>query len=280
MTAILVSWPYLTKPMIDAVARGMADGSISGFLMDSGAFTAHQAGQTLSVSDYMGFIKGLGFSPTRYFQLDVIGDPQATMVNLEKMYEAGYEPIPIWQRGADPGVIPRMYELSPDLVALGGLVGNIPYARHVVANVWPQGRPYHLLGCTHLGMMARFRPPSVDSSTFLSIARFGKFQIYMGKGRFGSALTFGNRAPSPRERQFIRACGINPNELRRKAAWTRAESIAIRVGYAAWELYRRDLLKIGVKLYFALDTPRELGHVIDACRTADRIILNQEQRMI
>ena len=196
MTAVLVSWPYVIGAMVERLYDGLADGLIHSLLIDSGAFTAWKHGTTLDIREYIQFVKTMPFEPTGYFQLDVIGDPVATLVNLERMYDAGLKPIPVWTVGAPEEHIARMYELSPAMVALGGLVGNPPYTKHLLENLWPQDKVYHLLGVAHHGILARYRPPSTDTSSWLSGPRYGRFTLYRGNGRWHKPLEYHGRRPT------------------------------------------------------------------------------------
>jgi len=116
---LLVAFPYM-KPEVVEQIRKLRHARI---LVDSGAFTAWKAGKSVDLDEYCRFIEALGDLPWRYFMLDVVGDPAATMKNYEIMLNRGFNPIPIFTRGEDPSVLEDYYKTS-DVVGVGGLVGT------------------------------------------------------------------------------------------------------------------------------------------------------------
>ena len=71
----LVAYPYC-KPDVFEVLKNQT--LPYRFLLDSGAFTAHNAGKVITLDDYCRFIEAMPIKPWRYFQLDVVGDPDKT----------------------------------------------------------------------------------------------------------------------------------------------------------------------------------------------------------
>lgn len=71
----LVAYPYC-KPDVFEVLKNQT--LPYRFLLDSGAFTAHNAGKVITLDDYCRFIEAMPVKPWRYFQLDVVGDPDKT----------------------------------------------------------------------------------------------------------------------------------------------------------------------------------------------------------
>lgn len=71
----LVAYPYC-KPDVFEVLKNQT--LPYRFLLDSGAFTAHNAGKVITLDDYCRFIEAMPIKPWRYFQLDVVGDPEKT----------------------------------------------------------------------------------------------------------------------------------------------------------------------------------------------------------
>lgn len=89
----LVAYPYC-KPDVFEVLKNQT--LPYRFLLDSGAFTAHNAGKVITLDDYCRFIEAMPIKPWRYFQLDVVGDPEKTARNYEKMLERGFTPVPVF----------------------------------------------------------------------------------------------------------------------------------------------------------------------------------------
>ena len=114
---VLVAFPYFKGAMGQLLAERADDVLL---LIDSGAFTAWQAGETIALDDYCRFIETLPIKPWRYFQLDVVGNPDETVKNYDEMRRRGFDPIPIFTRGADPAILDYFYSQT-DLVGVGGL---------------------------------------------------------------------------------------------------------------------------------------------------------------
>lgn len=109
----LVAYPYC-KPDVFEVLKNQT--LPYRFLLDSGAFTAHNAGKVITLDDYCRFIETMPIKPWRYFQLDVVGDPEKTARNYEKMLERGFTPVPVFTHNESLSRLDQLYETS-DLFA-------------------------------------------------------------------------------------------------------------------------------------------------------------------
>ena len=63
-------------------------------MADSGAYSAWKRGIELSLEGYMNWLTENDIK--QYFNMDVVGDPAASMANLQKMEAAGFTPIPVF----------------------------------------------------------------------------------------------------------------------------------------------------------------------------------------
>lgn len=170
---LLVAYPYMKKDILEElkVTRDLR------LLIDSGAFTAWKAGSSINVDDYCTFLESLGSLPWRYFMLDVIGDPAATMKNYELMLKRGFKPIPIFTRGESVSVLEDYYKTS-DVVGIGGLVGtrgNKGFVKGIMKHVGD--RKVHWLGFSGLPFINAYRPYMCDSSSWASSVRFGSLTV-------------------------------------------------------------------------------------------------------
>lgn len=160
-------------------------------LIDSGAFTAFTQGKTIRPEDYADW--SLGFRGRwadklaflRFFNLDVIGDQDASWKNQAVLERAGVPVIPIVTYGADLKHVERALEY--DYFALGGLV---PYAKDrdrlgawldrcfaIVTKAYKQRGSMpkvHLLGIAQKWAVERYPCYSSDASSWISGLRFGK----------------------------------------------------------------------------------------------------------
>lgn len=251
---VLMAYPYLTPPALK-FWRDNQD-SID-MLVDSGAFTAWKSGNPIQLDDYCRFLDGLEMKPWRYFALDVIGDPAATEKNYETMLQRGFKPVPIFTRGESTSVIDDLYKTS-DTIAVGGLVQtrqNKAFVNHVMKII--NKRKVHLLGFCRQEYLLAHRPTSVDSSSWLSPAQFGRSYIYLGNLKYETYTKEEARKRPPSKL----ACRIlrdkykldyrrfkDPMEWRNLGRQYDTMLTILQAMQIYW--YQQDMAKYGVK-YFA-----------------------------
>jgi hypothetical protein len=159
---------------------------IRGFVLDSGAFTAHASGKPIKVEDYRDAVRrymDIGITISEVFSLDVIGDWKGTKQNTEYLWSQGIRAIPAFHYG-EPEDVLLGYAKDYPKIALGGAVG-LPrkekerWTQQCFARVWP--KPIHGFG---FGLWAPEKFPfhSVDCSDWEgSAARFGQWKAFGGK---------------------------------------------------------------------------------------------------
>lgn len=248
---VLVAYPYCSDRMQE-IAKEL--GSSLRFVLDSGAFTSWKLGKEIRLDDYCKFIESLPVTPWRYFTLDVIGDPEATMKNYQTMLRRGFKPVPIFTRGEDPSVIDEYYETS-DVVGVGGLVGtkgNRGFVKGIMSKIGK--RKVHWLGFTNLEFVKHFKPYMCDTSAWESVARYGQLRLYMGRGRF-KALNkkdFANK-PDPEVLNRIRGFGIDPYKLAKDEHWRGGYSAARELAaYNTVNLSMDVETNLGTKYFLAV----------------------------
>ena len=96
-------------------------GSFSSVMLDSGAFSAFRSGKVIDALEYCDFIERNWDEIDIYVSLDVIGDAEASLVNLKLMESRGLSPMPVFHYGEDFDLLRRMRDSYP-LVGLGGMV--------------------------------------------------------------------------------------------------------------------------------------------------------------
>lgn len=247
---ILVAYPYC-KPRILALLGEL--GTDVRFLLDSGAFSAFNAGTVISLDDYCRFIETSPVTPWRYFNLDVIGDAAGSARNYAIMRARGLTPVPIFTRGADVAEIDEMYETS-DLVGIGGVAlrHNPPYRYLKAVHQKTAGRPLHLLGIASPEWLHYFRPYSCDSTSFNRAMRYGLMDVYLGDGKFAkfycgkrlqSAQSHNALAGPPNEKviQAVRGMGFDPYALARYENWSKDAGIARWVSTFSWVRFSMDI---------------------------------------
>lgn len=257
---ILVAYPYVTATILGELARFAADVR---FVLDSGAFTAWKAGKPIALDDYCRFIERLPVRPWRYFALDVVGDPEATLRNYETMRARGFTPMPVFTRGEALAALDAYYENS-DVVGIGGLVGT-PGNKGFVNGIMRHagGRRLHLLGFANDEYMRAYRPYMCDSSTWISPLRFGLIKLYRdGRPISVQKADFAKR-PSVEVLALVREFGIDPRELGRAEQWVnrgRGESALERLTFRATVRQQLDTRRmLGTHLFMAVTTFEQIA---------------------
>ena len=154
--------------------------------LDSGAYSAFSQGVTVDIDEYIDFIKAHQKYLAVYANLDVIGDPVATMKNQKYMESKGLKPLPCFHFGEDFKYL-DYYLDRYDYLAFGGMVG-----KHTPAlSSWldktfniicdqesrlPRVK-VHGYGMTSLMLMIRYPWYSVDSTSWVVQSRLGDIMV-------------------------------------------------------------------------------------------------------
>lgn len=141
------------------------------WVMDSGAFSAHNSGVEISLADYMDTCRRLLAEDqqlTEVFALDVIGDWRAGLKNCETMWRNGIEAIPCFHFGEPWDLLLGLAKDYPK-IAIGGCVGigrkqKHEFAEQCFARVWP--KKIHGFGFGAADPVKLLPFHSVDASTW------------------------------------------------------------------------------------------------------------------
>ena len=154
--------------------------------LDSGAYSASTQGITINLDEYIDFIKSHEKHLAVYANLDVIGDPVATLKNQRIMEEAGLCPLPCFHFGEDFRYL-HYYMENYDYIAMGGMVGR----KSRDLSSWLD-KCFNLLcdnsdrvpkikvhgyGMTSILLMIRYPWYSVDSTSWVVQSRLGDILI-------------------------------------------------------------------------------------------------------
>lgn len=261
-TNVLVAYPYATDKIVERLSILRSNGA--NVYIDSGAFSAYNAGKTIRLSEYMAFIDRLPFRPTGYFQLDVVGDRDATLRNLRVQYDAGQRPIAVFQRGMPASDLETLYQYT-DIVGVGGL-GNstrkAEYCKFVGRHA--SGRGLHLLGHVSAPTIAAVKPTSCDSTNWMFGSRGLAVMLYGGRGkRYGFHRGQWRSGKTDKDTwTTLRSYGVTQDDLRTETFWKRGINVVgarsiIRLSSEAEALY-------GSHVYLACGTVTDLDIVYDA----------------
>jgi hypothetical protein len=255
----------LSAPAIKVLQERAAD---LRWVLDSGAFTAWKAGKPIALDDYCRFLETLPVQPWRYFTLDVIGDPHASLKNYETMLARGFTPVPIFTRGESLDMLDEYYKTS-DLVGVGGLVGtngNKGFVNGVMKRI--AGRKVHLLGFTNLEYISVYRPYMCDSSSWASAMQYASIKLYAhGKVVAVSKKDF-VKPPSPRILALFAEMGLEARALARKEQWVntgRGENMIEKVAFRSFTRHQLEVRQhLGTHLFMAVASDWQIRCAHDA----------------
>jgi hypothetical protein len=236
-TNLLESYHYIHRQtFVDSIR---ADGRK--VFLDSGAFSAFTKGVEVDLPKYCEYIKrnkdiiehvdGTLLASV----LDGIGDPLKTWQNQLAMEQLGVRPLPCFHYGEDERYL-EWYIANYDYITLGGMVPiSTPQLKLWLDRIWEKyltdgsGRPrvkVHGFGLTTVSLMERYPWYSVDSSSWVQIARVGGM-LLMPEAR---VINVSNQSPQRRvEGQHIdtlapplrkaveeklQACGVDTERMR------------------------------------------------------------------
>lgn len=198
LPGLLVSFVYLK-----AFDSNRAKFHFRDWVMDSGAFSAHNSGKVIDLVEFTELAKErLATDPqlTEVFSLDVIGDWRASEANTKKMWAMGVPAIPTWHKGEPWDLLVAMARDYPK-IALGGLVGLRTTAKkeligQAFARVWKEVGPtkIHGLGVGSEEIILAFPFHSVDATNW-----------EMGPCAFGRWASFGGQNLQIRGKHNLRA---------------------------------------------------------------------------
>lgn len=156
-------------------------------LLDSGAYSAFTKGKSVSLIDYMAYIKANEAEITKYISLDVIGDPYITKEYYNIMIGKGFSPIPVYHYGEDIEDLRFYVERGSMSVALGNTVpirdkGKVGMWCASLKKQFP-GVRFHLLGSSSIKIIQSGVVDSCDSSAWYMQAVNGKPRTIAGKSK-------------------------------------------------------------------------------------------------
>lgn len=203
---VLESYHYLYRP--GAVSRVRNDG-IKIFL-DSGAFSAFTMGVDVDLPAYCQYVLENKDIIEQVDDaicasvLDGIGDPQKTYENQLEMERRGVRPLPCFHYGEDERYL-EYYMANYSYITIGGMVPiSTPQLYLWLDRIWEKyltdgsGRPrlrVHGFGLTTMGLVERYPWYSVDSSSWVQVARNGGMMLYPE----ARTVSVSNQSPSRKD---------------------------------------------------------------------------------
>lgn len=179
----LVSYHYFRDP---AILHTLARGGLR-LIGDSGAFSAHSLGATITLDEYAAWCQATMDATTWHAGLDVIGDAAGTWDNWVNLRTLGVESVPTIHYGTDPTVLDRYADEGIDFLGLGGMVPLKSEPQRLlrwclqVMRYARDNHPtmrFHGWGVTHPDLLMNLPWWSVDSSGFGASYRFGRMSLW------------------------------------------------------------------------------------------------------
>lgn len=156
-------------------------------LLDSGAYSAFTKGKSVSLIDYMAYIKANENEINQYISLDVIGDPYITKAYYNIMLGKGFSPIPVYHFGEDIETLRFYVERGSQVVALGNTVpirdkGKVALWCDSLKKQFPDVI-FHLLGSSSMKIIQSGVVDTCDSSAWYMQAVNGNPRTIGGKSK-------------------------------------------------------------------------------------------------
>jgi len=166
---VMISYQYLggQASKVAEDYRGMIDL----LYLDSGAFSASKGRSSITLSEYLGYLKMYGHLFDAVFNFDdKFDDPEHNLNNqlfLEKGLEGtGIKPIPVVHDPKDPFGEFEMYaELGHDFIAIGSNKKLKDDVFERIKKEFPNVK-IHMFGTLERKMLFKHKPYSADSSSF------------------------------------------------------------------------------------------------------------------
>lgn len=261
---VLVSPGCFLGSKLDTVLEECPDWT---WLLDSGAYTNFTSGKDVVTLDgFAELVTRHHDRVWRYFNLDVIGDHEASMAQFAELRGRGLDPIPVFQRG---GTAEQLSELldGHELVGIGGIAGVLTrtgdrdYLRQVMQVAGTRRDRIHLLGVGVRETISRYRPFSVDSASLGNSRMYGHISLFHD----GEMVTF-SKSPSQKGKgayvrpsvgrgRILRSYGLRWEDLGDGEAW-RTGGACLVAANVSWIRYSRFIYRTTGTRLFLVDNPR------------------------
>lgn len=182
LPGLLVSYYYLPQFLENRHRYHYRD-----WVMDSGAFSAHNSGAEIKLEEYIDKCKELMATDptlTEIYSLDVIGDWKGSLKNTEKMWKAGVPAIPCFHADEPWDALIGMARDYPK-IALGGVAlaksgKKMAWAKQCFARVWPK-KIHGFAFCSETAVLS-LPFHSVDATSWeIGPCKYGQWRAFGGQ---------------------------------------------------------------------------------------------------
>lgn len=165
------------------------------FFLDSGAFSAWTKNAQIKVEEYVDYVHSKPGRWSAVSCLDVIGDFRATMKNQAYMESRGVKALPVFHMSNPQESYMALERLCEEYeyFSLGGVAGanfgvkkkqaHLDKCFNIIGRYWRKGKKVkvHGFGVTNRTFVERYPFYSCDSTSWMSVARFGGAITFDGK---------------------------------------------------------------------------------------------------
>lgn len=210
---------------------------------DSGGFSAFSQGVIVDLDSYARWLVRWKSRLHHYANLDVIGDPRASLRNQILLERKGLRPLPVLHVGSDPEEIRTYRARGYEMMCLGGMVPLLPVVAsslrgdqihpavdwlskcHEVAK--EEGVILHGFGATNIAVMRAWPWVSVDSSSWATGFRFGRVTVFDPLRKTIARLACRDTQTLLSYASVLRFYGVDPMDLIRDGDKTRIALVTL-----------------------------------------------------
>jgi len=175
---LLFSYFYISKKKVNLLSISKDKFVNGNIFLDSSGFSAFTVKALIDINKYCDYIHQNKNILTVYANLDVIGDGEASLKNLNYMESQGLNPLPVFHYGEDWSLLDE-YIKKYNYFAIGGTV-QLKKDKKVMYKFLDncfsrvnQKIKIHGFGVTAIDLLKRYPFYSVDSSTWISTSIYG-----------------------------------------------------------------------------------------------------------
>ena len=183
---ILISYAYWSEKW---EKRPVITSKQSDVFLDSGAYSVFTGAAKITLEQYLYFLKHHKHLFWNYINLDVIGNPEQSEYNFQKLRSAGLNPTPVFTRQVGVTAAEREKSLedmceASDFICIGGLAKDIKkkstrdYLFKICDYLSKRNKRYHLLGIGNTSLLQAIKPYSSDSSARTVITAWAQMRLY------------------------------------------------------------------------------------------------------
>jgi hypothetical protein len=217
--ALLFSYYYMRKKDFREVMKlWFGDGPYPRIFADSGAYSVHTKGGTVSLVDYMKWIEKHDDLISTYAALDVIYDEDKTRRNLDEMINNGFQPLPCYHAGSSWQILQDLIDEFPYVGLGGGAWAGANKKSHIgylaKAVRMAKGKTvFHAFGMADWMILRMLPFYSCDCSTMVAASKYGTIGLWNEKDHNMVTVSWRKKDKVRKYYYLLRENGFNPEDF-------------------------------------------------------------------